>query len=201
MKPKLNYVNIKLNNIKKNNLYRKMYDVTLDGPYITINSKKLVNFCSNDYLGIKQLKISKKIKHALISLGQIKSSKIRINLYKKAINAGFKMPIIKSPHAYVSPRAKIGKGTIIMHGAVVNANAIIGKNCIINTNCIIEHDAFVGDHCHVSTGAILNGKVVLGRGSFVGSGCVIKEEIKIGNNDAVLELYPNRTAVSNQQQD
>ena len=60
MKPKLNYVNIKLNNIKKNNLYRKMYDVTLDGPYITINSKKLVNFCSNDYLGIKQLKISNK---------------------------------------------------------------------------------------------------------------------------------------------
>ena len=28
-----------------------------------------------------------------------------------------------------------------------------------------------------------------------------KAEIKIGNNDAVLELYPNRTAVSNQQQD
>ena len=28
-----------------------------------------------------------------------------------------------------------------------------------------------------------------------------KAEIKIGNNDAVLELYPNRTAESNQQQD
>ena len=37
-----------------------MHDVVLDGPYITINSKKLVNFCSNDYLGIKQLKISNK---------------------------------------------------------------------------------------------------------------------------------------------
>ena len=28
-----------------------------------------------------------------------------------------------------------------------------------------------------------------------------KAEIKIGNNDAVLELYPNRTAVNNQQHD
>ena len=28
-----------------------------------------------------------------------------------------------------------------------------------------------------------------------------KAEIKIGNNDAVLELYPNRTAVNKQQQD
>ena len=130
-------------------------------------------------------KISKRIKYALISVGQIKVSKIRINLYKKAIKAGFKLPVIKSPYAYVSPRSKIGKGTIIMHGAVVNANAIIGQNCIINTNCIVEHDVFVGDHCHVSTGAILNGKVVLGRGSFVGSGSVIKEEIKIGNNCVV----------------
>ena len=127
-------------------------------------------------------KISKKIKYAFISVGQIKTSKIRINLYKKAIDAGFKLPIVISPYAYVSPRAKIGKGTIIMHGAVVNANAIIGKNCIINTSCIVEHAVIVADHCHVSTGAILNGKVSLGKGSFVGSGSVVKEEVKIGNN-------------------
>jgi sugar O-acyltransferase (sialic acid O-acetyltransferase NeuD family) len=130
----------------------------------------------------KLKKISKKIKHAFISVGQIKTSKIRINLYKEAIDAGFKLPIITSPFAYVSPRAKIGEGTIIMHGAVVNANVIIGKNCIINTSCIVEHDAIIADHCHVSTGAILNGKVSLGRGSFVGSGSVVKEEVKIGNN-------------------
>ena len=127
-------------------------------------------------------KISKKTKHALISVGQIKTSKIRINLYKKAIEAGFKLPIIISPHSYVSSRAKIGEGTIILHGAVVNANAIIGKNCIINTGCIIEHDVIVEDHCHISTGAILNGKVFLGKGSFVGSGSVVREEVKIGSN-------------------
>ena len=126
-------------------------------------------------------KISQKIKNAIISVGQIKTSKIRIDLYNKAIEAGFKLPIIKSPYAYVSPLAKIGEGTIIMHGAIVNTNAVIGKNCILNTKCIIEHDAVVDDHCHVSTGAILNGKVFLGKGSFVGSGSVIKEEVKIGN--------------------
>ena len=126
--------------------------------------------------------ILKKIKHAFISVGQIKTPKIRINLYKKALKAGFKFPIITSPFGYVSPRAKIGEGTIIMHGAVVNANAIIGKNCIINTSCIVEHDVIVADHCHVSTGAILNGKVSLGQGCFVGSGSVVKENVKIGNN-------------------
>ena len=130
----------------------------------------------------KELKrISKKIKHAIVCVGQIKTSKIRIDLYNKAIEAGFKLPIIKSPYAYVSPLAKIGEGTIIMHGAIVNANAVVGKNCILNTKCIIEHDTVVRDHCHVSTGAILNGKVFLGKGGFVGSGSVVKEEVKIGN--------------------
>ena len=57
MKSKLDYVNSQLRGIKNDNLYRKMYNVKLDGPYITINSKKLVNFCSNDYLGIKLPKI------------------------------------------------------------------------------------------------------------------------------------------------
>jgi|TARA_B100000315_G_scaffold258441_1_gene310563 sugar O-acyltransferase (sialic acid O-acetyltransferase NeuD family) len=127
-------------------------------------------------------KISQKIKNAIISVGQIKTPKTRINLYKKAIEAGFKLPVVKSPYSYVSPMAKIGEGTIIMHGAIVNANAVIGKNCILNTKCIIEHDTIVHDYCHVSTGAILNGKVSLGKGSFVGSGSVIKEKIKIGNN-------------------
>jgi glycine C-acetyltransferase len=35
-----------------------MYDIILNEPNIIINSKKLVNFCSNNYLGIKQKKIS-----------------------------------------------------------------------------------------------------------------------------------------------
>ena len=145
---------------------------------ISENKKLMAKVLGYSLIGTdKELKkISKKIKHAIISVGQIKTSKIRINLYEKAIEAGFKFPVITSPYAYVSPRAKIGEGTIVMHGAVINANAIIGKNCILNTNCVIEHDATIYDHCHVSTGAILNGKVSLGRGSFVGSGSIIKQD-------------------------
>ncbi len=127
-------------------------------------------------------KISKKIKNALISIGQIKNPKKRINLFLKAIKFGFKLPVIKSPHAYVSSTAKIGSGTIVMHKAVVNSNAKVGKNCIINTRSIVEHDVIVEDHCHISTGTILNGKVFVGKGSFIGSGSVIKENVKIGDN-------------------
>ena len=58
MKHKFEYINSELNEIKKYNLYRKMYDSKINDAYITINSKILINLCSNDYLGIRQPKTS-----------------------------------------------------------------------------------------------------------------------------------------------
>ena len=60
MKHKFEYINSELKKIKRNNLYRKMNDAVINGPYITINSKILINLSSNDYLGIKSSKITKK---------------------------------------------------------------------------------------------------------------------------------------------
>ncbi len=53
MKPKLAFVDSQLERIKKDNLYRKIRFGKVNGAYITIQNKKLLNFCSNDYLGIR----------------------------------------------------------------------------------------------------------------------------------------------------
>ena len=60
MKHKFEYINSELKEIRKYNLYRKMHDSKITGAYITINSKTLINLCSNDYLGITQSKLSNK---------------------------------------------------------------------------------------------------------------------------------------------
>ena len=56
-KHKLDFVDSELQRIKKNNLYRKLRYGKAEGAYITINRKKLINLCSNDYLGIPTTKI------------------------------------------------------------------------------------------------------------------------------------------------
>ena len=55
-------------------------------------------------------------------------------------------------------------------------------NDTINNKVLVEHDANIGDNCHISTGAIINGNVNVGFQSFVGSGVVTKQSISIGNN-------------------
>lgn len=55
MKPYLSFVNSKLDKLKNENLYRKLRSVKVNEAIITINKKQLINFCSNDYLGIKPI--------------------------------------------------------------------------------------------------------------------------------------------------
>ena len=124
--------------------------------------------------------LAKEYLYALVTVGQLRTPNMRIRLYEKAKELGFKLPTVISPRAHVSMHALVGAGTVVLHGATVNAGAKLGNNCIINTHAVIEHDAFVDDHCHISTGAVLNGAVKVGEGSFIGSGSVIKEGISIG---------------------
>lgn len=126
--------------------------------------------------------LSSKYSYALISVGQIFSVSKRVELFTRAVGSGFQLPKVISPFAYVSKRAQIGDGTIVMPGAVVNAGVSIGRNCIINSNSIIEHDSNILDHSHISTGVIVNGGVTVGNQTFVGSGSVLREGIHIGDS-------------------
>ena len=58
MKHKLDFVTEALEKIKTRNLYRKLQDNRVQGPYIIFKKKKLINLCSNDYLGLGNNKIS-----------------------------------------------------------------------------------------------------------------------------------------------
>jgi len=57
LKHKFDFVNETLEKIKTRNLYRKLQDNRVQGPYILFKKKKLVNLCSNDYLGLGNDKI------------------------------------------------------------------------------------------------------------------------------------------------
>jgi len=118
-------------------------------------------------------------KNAVITVGQIKSNKIRIKIYDKLKQIGFNLPVIISPLAYVSKHSVIKEGTVIMHHALINANVKIGKNCIINTKALIEHDSIIEDNCHISTSSVINGGVTVKENSFFGSNATSKQSIEI----------------------
>jgi len=52
LKQKLRFADAVLKGAKMENIYRNLRRSKVRGSYITIGSKKMVNFCSNDYLGL-----------------------------------------------------------------------------------------------------------------------------------------------------
>ena len=60
MKPKLEFANPVIKKIIDQDLYRKLNPASVKGAFITINKKKCLNLCSNDYLGICTTKLSVK---------------------------------------------------------------------------------------------------------------------------------------------
>ena len=127
----------------------------------------------------------KRYKNVLISLGQIKTAMLRMELFNNLLKMSAQFPVIKSPLAYISPHAHVAEGTIVMHHSLINAGASVGRNCIINTKALVEHDVVINDHCHISTGAIVNGGVEIGSGSFLGSAAVAVQNTSIPSNSFV----------------
>ncbi len=150
-----------------------------------LDKNKKGNFGKIKILGnenyLLSLKKNSKIEVA-ITIGQIKSPNLRIDLFKRIKALKFQIPKIISKHSLVSKNSFVDEGTMVFHKAIINFGANVGKNSIINTSALLEHDVVVGNHCHISTGSILNGSVKVGNGTFIGSGSIVREGIKIGNN-------------------
>lgn len=118
----------------------------------------------------------------LITVGHIKSSKIREKLFNLLEILNANIATVISHYAIVSKYSKIAKGTIIMHRAIIGPNTQIGQNCIINTNATIEHDTIIGNNVHVSTHCVINGNCHLKDGTFIGSNSTLFNGIKISEN-------------------
>ncbi|OHW61980.1 putative acetyltransferase EpsM [Andreesenia angusta] len=141
------------------------------------------------------------VNNAFVCIGAIENTKIRSVIYENLKVMGFKLPILIHSSAYVSPYAKIGKGTCIMNRAVVNPDAIVGCNCVVNTGAILEHESVIGNNVQISPGSVVAGGVEIGRDSFIGINASIIQGVKIGASvivgagSVVIEDVPDNCVV------
>ena len=131
--------------------------------------------------------------NAAVALG---NNALRLRLMDRLKAAGYALPVIVHPHAYVSEHASIEEGTVVLSGAAVSTGSRFGRGCILNTLSSVDHDCVLLDGVHICPGAHLAGTVRVGRcarvytAAGVGNNVAIGEGSDIGAGAAVVKDIP-----------
>ena len=116
------------------------------------------------------LKLFGEYTHAFVAMG---NPVLRLEWLGKLEAAGYGLPVLISPKAYVAPSAQVMGGSIIEPMAVVHSNALVKTGCLICAGSIVNHNAVVEPGCQIDCGAIVKSNTVVPAGTKVPCGTVI----------------------------
>lgn len=102
------------------------------------------------------------------------NNKFRLEWLEKIEVEHGKIATLIHPTAYVSPKAIIEYGTVILPMACVNTGTRISRGCIINIGALIDHDCVIEEGCHICLGAIVKGENRIKKCEKVEAGMVIE---------------------------
>lgn len=114
---------------------------------------------------------------AAVAIGQ---SRPRLEWIEKLQHAGYALPVLIHPAAWLSPSAQVGPASVVFAQASVQAQASIGIGAILNTGCSVDHDVRLADGVHICPGSRLAGGVQVGTRSWLGIGSSVIQQVRIG---------------------
>ena len=192
MKHKLDFVNSSLRKIRDQNLYRTLQYGRTEGPYIIFKHKKLINLCSNDYLGLITNQISNKQLQSSSRLVAGNDPSFRILEEKLAQHKSQESSLI-FPTGYMANLGSIStlaqKGDVILsdelnHVSIIEACRLSGAKIMV-----YKHDDLVDLERKIRQKA--NRKFIVTEGVFSMDGDFANlKEIShiVAKNDAILTL-------------
>lgn len=93
--------------------------------------------------------------------------------------AGGNLATLIHSTAYVSPKAKISDGCVILPGAIVNTGSWIGKGCIVNLGATVDHDVTIEDGVHLCVRCIVKGENRISRCEKIEAGEIVERATRI----------------------
>ena len=67
----------------------------------------------------------------------------------------YQIPVIIHPTAYVSPSAKIGKGSIVEPLSIIHTSVKVGEGCIISAGAVVNHNSILSKGVHCDCGCVI----------------------------------------------
>lgn len=90
--------------------------------------------------------------NAVVAVGK---GDLRERIFLRLKDAGYALPPIVSPKAYVSPTANLGEGVVVEPLAAINTEVEIGEGTFICVGTIVDHNSKVGRYSTLQSGCVV----------------------------------------------
>lgn len=102
--------------------------------------------------------------------------------------AGYGLPPLIHPRAYVATSAVVGSGSLIMAMATIDHRVKIGEGVVIWPSTSVNHDSRVGANTFLSPAAVICGDCHVGDDCFVGAGAVVVSHARVPDGSFIKAL-------------
>jgi sugar O-acyltransferase (sialic acid O-acetyltransferase NeuD family) len=89
------------------------------------------------------------------------------------------------PTAYVSPRARVGRGVLIYQHCTINNSAVIEDHAVILPQSVLSHDCVLREYAVVTSSVTVGSSAHIGRCSYLGTRCCMLPGVRIGEGSLV----------------
>jgi len=114
-------------------------------------------------------------RHAIAIAVGYKHLEARRALLAKVRNAGYALPALVHPAAYVHRSVEVGAGAVVMARAIADRAARLGEACVLWPGANVSHDASIGANTFLSPGATICGFAKVGGNCFIGASAVVAD--------------------------
>lgn len=126
----------------------------------------IVNYNKNDY-------------SVFVAVGYSKLNRTRENFIKKIQGFNFNLISYLSPHAFISPKAKISTNCFIFEENVIQSGVDIETGNILWSGNHIGHDTKIEKNCFISSHVVISGNCIIKSNSFLGVNTTVVDGITI----------------------
>jgi len=119
---------------------------------------------------------------AYVALVYGELNRLRARLMAAVDAMGYELASFISPHARVSPSAKIGDHCFIFEDNVIQPYVTIGDNVVLWSGNHIGHHSSIADNCFISSHVVVSGHCVIGANCFFGVNAAVANDVTIAND-------------------
>lgn len=119
---------------------------------------------------------------------------VRERVYTMTSKFGFVFPNIIADSAFISTKASIGNGCIILNNVVIQSGALAGNGLILHPGVELHNDSFVDDYALIYTNSVIRSEARVGKRAWIGSTVTVSTCEKVADdaviNDQWLKVKP-----------